>query len=277
MKILKLLICLCISIIVFDCSNKNPTESENQNNLVVEGFLYAGEPVNNIRLTKTVGLDSQDTLAPPVNDAQVYLAKEGKTYHLTQDTTRSGYYIYNGSDLSIESGDYLFLEINYNGKKVTSSTIVPPKPEDVTISDSTLILSTDTGFPSGGFGQQDTNSIYVRWSNPDSSLYYVVIENLEASPEEISTGNFPGGMDLIRRVTFAPTATSEFVIGRRNLTYYGSHMAIVYKVNQEYADLYESRNQDSRNLNEPLTNIVNGLGVFSAFASDTVYFTVKQE
>ncbi|MDA3862202.1 MAG: hypothetical protein PF445_13365 [Melioribacteraceae bacterium] len=52
---------------------------------------------------------------------------------------------------------------------------------------------------------------------------------------------------------------------------------VLYRVNKEYVDLYESRDQDSRNLNEPLTNIENGLGVFSAFASDSVYFNAVKE
>ena len=42
------------------------------------------------------------------------------------------------------------------------------------------------------------------------------------------------------------------------------------------ADLYESREQDSRDLNEPLTNISNGLGVFSAFNSQTALFEVVE-
>jgi len=41
----------------------------------------------------------------------------------------------------------------------------------------------------------------------------------------------------------------------------------VYKVNQEYADLFVFGTQDSRNLNEPLTNIKNGLGIFAGFSS----------
>ncbi|MBC8181278.1 hypothetical protein H8E88_09140 [candidate division KSB1 bacterium] len=51
----------------------------------------------------------------------------------------------------------------------------------------------------------------------------------------------------------------------------------VFRVNQEYGDLYQSRNQDSRDLNEPLTNIVNGLGVFSAFNCDSVFFDFEGE
>jgi hypothetical protein len=35
-----------------------------------------------------------------------------------------------------------------------------------------------------------------------------------------------------------------------------------------------SLNQDSRELNEPYSHIRNGLGIFTAFNSDTVYFEV---
>jgi hypothetical protein len=51
----------------------------------------------------------------------------------------------------------------------------------------------------------------------------------------------------------------------------------VYRVNQEYVDLYENRQQDSRNLTEPLTNIKNGLGIFTAFSYAQAYFYVKKE
>jgi hypothetical protein len=279
MKKIKSIIYLALALFTVSCTNDSITESENQNNLVVEAFLYAGEPVTDIRLCNTISLASNDTLSPPVNDASVWLSKNGKSYQLVSDPARAGYYKYNGTDLSIEPENNFSLRIYYHGKEISATTIVPPVPKEVSISKSTLTLTSPTGFPGGpgGFGAQDTNSIYVKWSNPDSTLYYVVVENLEASPIEISSGNFPGGMNIMRRMTFPPIPSSEFVIARRNLTYYGKHRAIVYKVNQEYADLYESRNQDSRNLNEPLTNIKNGLGVFSAFASDTVYFKINSQ
>jgi hypothetical protein len=57
----------------------------------------------------------------------------------------------------------------------------------------------------------------------------------------------------------------------------GLHMAKVYRVNEEYAQLYENRIQDSRDLNEPPSNIRGGLGVLSAFNSDSVLFVVVRE
>lgn len=277
MKNVKWYFFLAVSLFIYGCTNESPTEITNQNTLVVEAFLYAGEPINSIKLSQSIGLGSNDTIAPTVDDASLSLVKNSKSYQLIHDESRSGYYIYDGTDIFVNPGDDFSLLISYQGKQVTGSTTVPSKPENVQLSKATLTLVTPTGFPGpeGGFGAEDTNSIYLKWSNPDSSLYYVVIENIEPNPTEISTGNLPPDAQINRRMTFPPIAASEFVIGRRNLTYYGNHKAIIYKVNQEYADLYESRNQDSRNLNEPLTNIKNGLGVFSAFASEVVYFNVK--
>jgi hypothetical protein len=38
--------------------------------------------------------------------------------------------------------------------------------------------------------------------------------------------------------------------------------------------LYATLQQDSRDLNEPISNVHGGLGVFSAFSADTTVFTV---
>jgi len=54
------------------------------------------------------------------------------------------------------------------------------------------------------------------------------------------------------------------------LTHYGQH-----RVNDEYADLYEGLEQDSRDLNEPPSNIHGALGVFSAFSADSAFFRVR--
>ena len=249
------------------------TITENNNELVVvTGFLRAGEKNAEIKLTNTLVLGSTDTVSAAINDAEVILLKGNKAYQLNIASSLNGTYSYQGSDLLIESGDIFSLQINYKNKKITGSTIVPSKPRDISISKTTLALSA-TGYGMGSI--QDTTSIFLRWSNPDSSLYYVVLENLEANPVAIYSTNTQRGAN--RTMIFPPMATNQFLIGRRNLNYLGNHRAIVYKVNQEYADLYESRTQDSRNLNEPIFNISNGLGVFSAFASDTTMFYVKTQ
>ena len=99
------------------------------------------------------------------------------------------------------------------------------------------------------------------------------VHNVEGNPLEIETGfgSFP------RRFISQPINRNSFRLNFRMVTHYGRHRVKLYRINQEYADLYETRQQDSRDLNEPLTNIQNGLGVFSAFNSDSVFFNVVPE
>ena len=258
-------------IVAWGCSDNSITTPNNEL-VVVSGFLRAGEKTATIKLSNTLTLGYADTIPVAINDAEVFLIKDGMSYRLNPSSTMNGDYSYRGNDFSIESGDLFSLLINYRERKITGSTLVPDKPHHLTISRTTFIL-TNSGYGMGSV--QDTSSIFLKWNNPDSSLYYVVLENLEINPTAINTSNTQKGIN--RTMIFPPMVTNQFLIGRRNLMYLGNHRAIVYKVNQEYADLYESRTQDSRNLNEPISNIINGLGVFSAFASDTTLFYVKAE
>nr|MDA3821271.1 hypothetical protein [Bacteroidales bacterium] len=74
-----------------------------------------------------------------------------------------------------------------------------------------------------------------------------------------------------------PTNESYFSLQPRELTHFGTHRIIVYSVNDEYVNLYNSQDQDSGELNEPFSNIENGLGIFTAFSSDTMYLEVTPD
>ena len=113
------------------------------------------------------------------------------------------------------------------------------------------------------------DSVVVRWAGTENDLYYTVTRCIEAVPQAIAT-------DTLRRFEFVsqPTSQLRYRVQVQNIRYTGAYRIYVYRVNQEYADLYRSRQQDTRTLNEPLTNVRNGLGVFSAFASDSVTFYV---
>ena len=74
-----------------------------------------------------------------------------------------------------------------------------------------------------------------------------------------------------------PSQDSSFEIIGIALETYGRHVAKVYRVNKEYEDLFKNLEQDSRDLNEPPSNIVNAIGIFTAFALDSVFFEVNRE
>ena len=57
------------------CDSTNSGELDDP--IVVEAFLFAGEPIDDIHLSSVITLDSEDSLATPINDAAVKLVKEG--------------------------------------------------------------------------------------------------------------------------------------------------------------------------------------------------------
>ncbi len=273
-KALIIVIALVLLISFVSCTEESPF-APGISEVVVQAYLFAGEPIDDIKITSTLLLGSEDTTAPPINDADVYLIKEGKQYNLVAVPGDSGYYHYSGSDLEVEEGDSFEINISYDGEISKAETVVPPPPENVEISDTILYISDDFF----GWGPSDTNNIEITWDAVTSAMFYITVNNLETDPESIEmNGPFGDGSDAFRNFISTPTSSNSYQMRRMNFTHYGKHLIKIYRINQEYADLYISRTQDTRDLNEPLSNIENGLGIFSAFnSSDSIYFYVKKE
>ena len=262
-----------VSAVLFSMAGCDSVDVKPDTNLiVVEAFLYAGEPEVDVRLTYTVPLTSEDSVATPINDAQVALAKADAIYDLTPTGT-GGHYEYRGRGLRVEAGDEFTIEIRAGGQMVRATTLVPEAPEAVAISHDELELpALGLGGPMGG-GRLD-NYVTVTWDNPTRDLHFVVIESrIEGEPDYILPEFIRERFDRFRLVN-RPTDANYHDINIRSLEVLGAHEARVYRVNKEYADLYENRQQDSRDLNEPPTNVVGGLGVFSAFNGVGVEFAV---
>ena len=242
--------------------------------VVVEAFLYAGEPVTNIRLAEVIPLASEDSVAAPISAAEVYLVKEDVRYRLVPSDS-AGFYHYPEVELSVEAGDVFRLEVAYEGTRITAETVVPPPPTEVMLSNQTLEVTTFGGPGSGGGPPQlQDNALTLTWANPSDALHYVVIESLVTGEPEYILPEFIRERFTGFRLITSPTDANFFDVSARALEVFGPHRAVVYRVNQEYADLYENREQDSRDLNEPPTNIEGGLGVFSAFNSEVATFEV---
>jgi hypothetical protein len=259
---------------IFAGCDSSSTEPGTTDLFVVEAFLFAGEAVDDIRVTETIPLS--DTIeAPPINNALVELFKNGLTYTLVA-TGDSGYYAYTGNDLTVEAGDTFGIEITVGGAVATGETVVPNSPVGVGIDRDTLwVPEFGIGMGGGGFNREDSQ-LAASWENPDRLLHYIVIESAEDSAESIIPDEFQRFAGRFRMV--APPTTDDYhFIDMRTLRDLGRHIARVYRVNEEYAQLYENRTQDSRDLNEPPTNISGGLGVFSAFNSDSAFFVVARE
>lgn len=260
------------------CTDQSPLVPETDL-VVMQAYLFAGQSVTEIRLTSQLPLGSNDSLAPAISDASVYLTRNDTRYALEPTPDREGYYHYPGTDLAVNPGDEFLLEVDYYGRVASANTTVPEAPVAVSASPSQLeVTSFSMGGGGGWWERGDTSqaAVEVTWSNPDGESFYVTMENTEVDPEAIVDFDIDIPFSRPQRFVSIPVNNSEYRITRGSVTHFGRHVVRVYHVNREYVDLYLSRNQDTRELNEPLTNVDNGLGIFTAFNSDSTVIEVVE-
>lgn len=280
-----LIVLLCIVGLV---SCHNSLDGIADTRFVIEAFLYAGEPVSGIRVKTSIPLSYPDSTAQAITNAQVVLIKEEQIYQLL--ISENDDYEYTDSDLVVEAGDVFEIQITYNGITASGMTVVPSATTGLIISEDTIIIpeivvggpgmggqgGSGSGAQTGELADILNNSIIAEWDNPLEDLYFLVVENLADELDPIYPDRIA---DRLRRSRFVSVPTTENFIEYTltSLETYGEHVLKVYHVNQEYAALYENLEQDSRDLNEPPSNIRNGLGIFSAFNSQNVNFYVNRE
>ena len=100
----------------------------------------------------------------------------------------------------------------------------------------------------------------------------VVVKNIETNPERINLG--VSEPVIIFRTN--PIQTNTYPVRARLFQYYGRHRIILYKINAEYAALYQDNGRSSLNIKTPFTNVINGLGIFTGINSDTVMLRIKK-
>ena len=255
-------------VLIISCNKQTPNQSDK---VVVEALLFAGETVDDVNLTKLLAYGGEDTIPKPINDAEVSITWNNKTFELT-NSSDTGSYHYPFADLKIEEGELYQLNVNHAGFEISSFTICPPKPSLPTITKDTLKIELfsilDSLFTGGNTEIPDPDSIVVEWANPNNEYYFVVAENVEQVKENI----YPEFLGLIGDFFFqtTPTQSSRYVFTDLDFRHFGRHEIRIYKVNQEYVDLYQSYEQDSRTQAEPITNVFNGLGIFTAVNYSTV-------
>jgi len=276
---MKRIILIAFTMILALYSCEKLSNSNNNSLLVLSGYLYQDEKVDSIHLVKSLPFSSADTIYEPVESAKATISWNSQQYVLTD--IGKGYYSYEGSDLPIRIGETYSINIEYNGNEITSSTKVPASTTIQPLTNDIILIDTVRTFGPPQNDKSSSGDLQITWDNPDQSYFYVVIESADSTASAIVSGdsNFPGGGSNlgIFRMRSQPFIGNSYTISSRVLTKYGKHVIKVYSVNQEYANLYENRTQDSRALSEPVTNVTNGLGIFTAFSYAEATFYVKNK
>lgn len=261
---LNLYIAAIVFVSLVSCEQVNLEVADN-NVAVVESYIHPGEDAV-INVKEQLVYNSYDTATQYLNNLNLVLSDGENIY--TFENTGAGNYE-NHSFVVEENKEYT-LEFSYNDKIVSAYTLVPDKPTDLAISLTTIeVLSFDSFDPSNGPPERP-DPVTISYSNTENDYHMIVVECTESSPTLVNSSTDRP----VRTFRSRPVQGNSQQLDPMQFTYLGSHRLILYKLNAEYAELYERMETSSLDIEAPPSNIENGLGIFTGINSDTLYLNV---
>lgn len=100
----------------------------------------------------------------------------------------------------------------------------------------------------------------------------MVLKNTETSRTSINPRN--NGTYRDNEVILGQV--SSFQTQQMTFNYLGNYQVVLFHINKEYSDALNNNGGSSLNLTNPFTNIVNGLGIFTAMQADSLKLRVYQ-
>jgi hypothetical protein len=270
MKSTSLFLLLCFLFLLNSCSKELMAPITSAETAVVESYLYAGDSTITIQVTNLLPY-SDDTV-----DATSYISGLHIQINGTELTeTGNGIYQLELGPQQIQPGATYTLKFVYFSDTVSSSATIPDLPVNFSISSNDIYADRNTG-PGGGGGMPPAQmeDVTLSWDNEDGSYYYVLIEYLEATPDYINS--MVADLEPSTTQSIAPMISTGTTLGRRNLYFFGSYRIVLFKVNQDFVDLYHYTDVNSNTIADPVTSIRNGYGLFTGMASDTVFLEVHE-
>ena len=150
-----------ISIFTISCEEEISVLTVDDPKAVVEGYIYANESVDSIRITESISYSGDGTLRP-IDDLVVKMSNEDEEFVL--ESIGNGYYA--ESNHIVEEGKIYSLSFQYNGKEIGASTFVN-STKDMELSHSIVELEKiESGFGSRLGGDQV--DVDVSWENSES-------------------------------------------------------------------------------------------------------------
>ena len=257
-----------ISISFYACQDDEGA-SPTTETAVVEAYLFAGKLIDTVKISQSLSYSSSDSLISTLDDLEVFVSDDINSVQL--DFIGNG--TYQNLDLRIQNGQSYSLEFEYNERLITADTYVPDQKKVTASTDEITMDKIESGtFPD--FSNLP-DPIELEWENPEGDYYYVVVENTEEDPETINELFEDFGIAF--NFTSDPEIMDFYAINpRREIQQFGRHRIIVFRVNPEYAALYETSGTTSTTIAEPPSNVDNGLGLFTGVSSDTLWLNVKK-
>jgi hypothetical protein len=228
---------------------------------IVESYLYEGDVEATVKVySMEVYLGDDYILSRPVEGLQLHINGRELT-----ETGPGAYFVNLGED-TLRGLQHCDLSFEHLGKTISASTTVPQPIANLRIEPAQITRSSSYYFWDTA---ADTIEIKLTWDDPDHSYYQLYIESPASSDIPL-----PGGGMQFRRRMMQPFQGNSHTVTSREFRAVGNYSIYVYRVNKDYADLYERIS--STDLANPSSAIQNAFGIFTAISAAKVVFQVTE-
>ena len=266
-----LLLFACSGLLCLSGCFETPEPQNINDRLLVEGYLFANTTAHDIRLQY---INAESGTQRPASGLLVALTHGEETILLEEESPGSGVYADLNEQWIIEPGEVYELGIEDEGAVYFAETEVPyPIGEYFINSDVMSVSDSSEFFP---------NFLEVSWldeNEGDEPGYY----SAEIFAIEQDTAFFIDpprpvldSQEVYLDIYDRPVQESEVFVFPGFVEQYGIHKLLITSYNEEYVAFAEAEPGTIINLgaNAP-GNIINGVGIFSAFAYSEVFFIVE--
>ena len=262
--------------IMLSCDNEVPIDE----NFVIEAFLFQGEVVDDIKIIETKLWNSSDSTTSYIENANVKIYGNGYDYQLNYNPQIQRYIT--SDNIDVISGNTYGIEVTVKDRTATAETTVPTKPTGLKLSEDKVIippLFLSPALPNLLANLYESARTTISWDNPNDEYHYLTIKYVD-DQDLIFSEEFPDALgEFFNNFSLQSQPTKELSYSTLclSLKNYGRYKVTLYKINKDYYSLFENQQQDGYELNEPPSNVINAFGVFSAFASDSIFFEISRE
>lgn len=267
---------LVAAIIIVGCNKTEDDALSLEKIAVVASFLTPNQTPMVILSSAIAYSDDTTTVDDAISGQTLKISTEEMEYVMTESDTIPGTYLESSGNLEIEPGITYQLSFTYKDQDVSSSTIIPFKPENFEISDSTISVERITE-DTGPGNPPSMEEVELTWDNDDANYYILNIKYLEEEYDTINTVFEIDDAEDRANFSTEPIQTDYFTIRSMQFSFFGKYQVVLSQITPEYAKLYESLSQSSlEGLTEPESNVTNGKGIFTSYNSDTLNIYVYE-
>jgi len=225
--------------------------------IIIEGFVYANEPVTRIMLSKFHGSGSLQST--PISDARVVVEQGDKSFNLQISDSVPGLYVQADTTHVPDGNRTVTVKIDYGGARYSAFSAMPEEITGLQISESQIFIQGST---------DDQVLTELTW-NPHPGGKYCVFLRQDGRNVPLGGSSTFGTMDSpFGRILTTPNLGLE----ARAFPSKGSFTLYVTAVNEDYAQLYAA--PPGMNLAGVPGNFSGSVGVFTAFKGNLVELEV---